>query len=115
KILDEELANPRSLLAEAYRSLCTALQLSSDKGLPKAICITSAGPAEGKSTTCLSVARHFANSGLKVLLIDADLRKPSIHSRLKLDNANGLTNYLTGASTPPELLQATDVPNLAFM
>jgi capsular exopolysaccharide synthesis family protein len=115
KNLEHELANPRSLLAEAYRSLCTALQLSSDKGLPKTILITSAGPAEGKSTTCLSVARYFASIGLKVLLIDADLRKPSLHTKLKLGNASGLTNYLTGVSTPPELLQATDVRNLAFM
>ncbi len=113
--LEQELANPGSLLAEAYRSLCTALQLSSDKGLPKTILVTSAGPSEGKSTTCISLGRHFANVGLKVLLIDGDLRKPSLHTKLKLENANGLTNYLTGASTPPELLQATDVPNLAFM
>jgi capsular exopolysaccharide synthesis family protein len=77
--------------------------------------VTSAGPSEGKSTTCISLARHFANIGLKVLLIDADLRKPSLHSRLKLGNASGLTNYLTGAATPPDLLQETDVPNLAFM
>lgn len=111
----QELTNPRSLLAEAYRSLCTALQLSSDKGLPKTMLVTSAGPSEGKSTTCMSVARHFANIGLKVLLIDADLRKPSLHTKLKLPNIKGLTNYLTGTATPPELLQATDLPNLAFL
>lgn len=113
--LDQELADPRSMLSEAYRSLCTALQLSSDNGLPTTILVTSAGPSEGKSTTCISLARHFANIGLKVLLIDADLRKPSLHSRLKRGNASGLTNYLTGAATPPDLLQETDVPNLAFM
>jgi polysaccharide biosynthesis transport protein len=115
KTLEEELANPRSLLAEAYRSLCTALQLSSDKGLPKTILVTSAGPSEGKSTTCVSLARHFANIGLKVLLIDADLRKPSLYTKLKVGNASGLTNYLTGTATPPELLHATDLPNLAVM
>jgi succinoglycan biosynthesis transport protein ExoP len=63
----------------------------------------------------MSVARHFAKLGLKVLLIDADLRKPSLHTKLKLANSNGLTNYLTGVSTPPQLLQATDLRNLAFM
>jgi capsular exopolysaccharide synthesis family protein len=115
KNLDQELANPRSLLAEAYRSLCTALQLSSDKGLPKTLLVTSAGPGEGKSTTCISLARHFANIGLKVLLLDADLRKPSLHTKLKLGNASGLTNYLTGSASPPEVLQATDLPNLALM
>jgi capsular exopolysaccharide synthesis family protein len=115
KAIEQELINPRSPLSEAYRSLCTALQLSSDKGLPKTILVTSAGAAEGKSTTCLSMARYFATIGLKVLLIDADLRKPSLHAKLQLDNAIGLTGYLTGACAPPEVLQETDVANLAFM
>jgi polysaccharide biosynthesis transport protein len=113
--LEAELADPRSHMSEAYRSLCTALQLSTEKGLPKTMLITSAGPSEGKSTTCLSLARHFANIGLKVLLVDADLRKPSLHTKLNLGNSVGLSNYLTGAAAPPELLQKTDLPNLAFM
>jgi succinoglycan biosynthesis transport protein ExoP len=113
--LEAELADPRSHMSEAYRSLGTALQLSTERGLPKTILITSAGPAEGKSTTCVTLARHFANIGLKVLLVDADLRKPSLHTKLNLDNAIGLTNHLTGAAAPPDLLQKTDVPNLAFM
>ena len=61
------------------------------------------------------LARHFAKVGLKVLLVDADLRKPSLHTKLNLDNAVGLTNYLTGASTPPELFQKTELPNLALL
>jgi polysaccharide biosynthesis transport protein len=113
--LEAELADPRSHVSEAYRSLCTALQFSTDQGLPKTLLVTSAGPAEGKSTTSLTLARHFANVGLKVLLVDADLRKPTLHTKLKRDNESGLTNCLTGASTPPELLQKTDVPNLAFL
>jgi capsular exopolysaccharide synthesis family protein len=113
--LEAELADPRSHMSEAYRSLCTALQLSTESGLPKTLLVTSAGPGEGKSTTSLTVARHFANIGLKVLLIDADLRKPSLHTKLNLGNATGLSSYLTGAAEPPQLLQKTDVPNLAFM
>lgn len=113
--MEAELANPRSGLSEAYRSLCTSLQLSTESGLPKTLLVTSSGPSEGKSTTCVMLARHFANIGLKVLLVDADLRKPSLHTKLKLDNANGLTNYLTGTSTPPELLQKTELPNLALL
>jgi succinoglycan biosynthesis transport protein ExoP len=113
--LDVELADPRSHVSEAYRSLCTSLQLSTESGLPKTLLVTSAGPAEGKSTTCATLARHFANIGLKVLLVDADLRKPSLHTKFKLANASGLTNYLTGGSTPPELLQKTDVANLALL
>ncbi len=113
--LEAELADPRSHLSEAYRSLCTALQLSTERGLPKTILVTSSGPAEGKTTTSLTLARHFANVGLKVLLVDADLRKPSLHIRLALDSGLGLSNYLAGASTPPALLQKTDIPNLAFL
>jgi polysaccharide biosynthesis transport protein len=113
--LEAELADPRSHVSEAYRSLCTSLQLSTESGLPKTLLVTSAGPSEGKSTTCMTLARHFANIGLKVLLVDADLRKPTLHTKLKLDNATGLTNYLTGASTPPELFQKTELPNLALL
>jgi len=115
KTLEEELANPRSHMAEAYRSLCTALQMSTERGLPKTLLVTSAGPGEGKSTTSLTVARHFAHIGLKVLLVDGDLRKPSLHTKLNLDNSTGFSSYLTGAAEPPQLLQKTDVPNLAFM
>ncbi len=113
--LESELADPRSHMAEAYRSLCTALQLSTETGLPKTLLVTSAGPGEGKSTTSMTIARHFAKIGMKVLLVDADLRKPSLHSKLGVENDSGLSSYLTGAAEPPQLLQKTDVPNLAFM
>jgi capsular exopolysaccharide synthesis family protein len=113
--VEEELADPRSGLSEAYRSLCTALQFSSESGLPKTLVVTSAGPSEGKSITSLAIARHFATMGLKVLLIDADLRNPSLHAKLGLDSSVGLSNVLTGASTPPETFQATPIDNLAFM
>jgi polysaccharide biosynthesis transport protein len=112
---DTELANPRSHTSEAYRSLCTALQLATESGLPKTLLVSSAGPGEGKSTTALTIARHFANVGLKVLLVDADMRKPTLHLRLGLENSSGLSNYLTGACEPPDVLQQTDTPNLAFM
>lgn len=115
RTVEAELADPRSHTAEAYRSLCTALQLSTDTGLPKTLLVTSAGPTEGKSTTALTVARHFAKVGLKVLLVDADLRRPSLHSKLNLENSSGLSTYLTGAAEPPQLLRKTDIPNLAFM
>ena len=110
-----ELGEPRSALSEAYRSLCTALQFATENGLPKTLLVTSAGPSEGKSITSLAIARHFAIMGLKVLLVDADLRKPSLHVKLGCDSEPGLSTYLTGACTPPEAFQRTAVPNLAFM
>jgi len=64
------LKDPQSPVSEAYRSLATALQFSTEEGLPRSIAITSAGAGEGKSSTAVALARHFANLGSKVLLID---------------------------------------------
>jgi capsular exopolysaccharide synthesis family protein len=111
----DALSDPRSPISEAYRSFATALQFSTESGLPRSISVTSAGPGEGKSTTVLTIARHFAQMGLRVLLVDADLRKPSLHSKQGLDNSIGFSNFLTGAALPPEVIQKTDYPNLAFM
>ena len=111
----EELADPRSAISEAYRSLATALQFSTEYGLPRSIMVASAGPSEGKSSTALAIARHFATMGMKVLLVDADMRKPSLHTKLGQGNLVGLSNYLTGAATPPQVLQKTDHNNLAFI
>ncbi len=113
--MEEALRDPRSSLGEAHRSLGTALQFSTESGLPRSISITSSGPGEGKSTTAVMIARHFASLGLKVLLVDGDLRKPSLHVKLRRNNSCGLSNYLTGNAVPPELVQKTDNPNLAFM
>lgn len=113
--VEAEIADPSSAISEAYRSLCTALQFSSESGLPRSLFVTSAGPAEGKSYTSIAIAKHFATLGMKVLLVDADLRNPSLHKKLDLDNSIGLSNYLTGACTPPEAFQATSIANLAFM
>ena len=113
--IEQELADPRSALSEAHRSLCTALQFTTENGLPKTLTLTSAGPGEGKSLTSLAIAKHFAAMGRKVLLVDADLRNPSQHIKLGCDNSVGLSNYLTGACTPPEAMQKTEIPTLAFI
>ncbi len=115
KTFAKEFKDPRSAVSEAYRSLATALQFSTATGLPDSISVTSSGPGEGKSTTALALARHFATMGQKVLLVDADLRRPSLHTKLEQDNSIGLSNYLTGSASPPEVIQGTDIKNLAFM
>jgi succinoglycan biosynthesis transport protein ExoP len=112
---EEQIADLRSPLSEAYRSLCTSLQFATDQGLPRTIAVTSAMPGEGKSLTSIAVAKHFASLGRKVLLVDADLRNPSLHQKLNGDNESGLSNYLTGACTPPEVMQKTEIANLAFI
>lgn len=106
---------PRSAFAEAYRSLRTALQFSTSDGVPKSLLVTSSRPAEGKSTTAATLARNFAELGMRVLLIDADLRKPSLHRALGASNERGLTNCLTESAIPPDVFQRSRVPHLTFM
>ncbi|MFY9656110.1 MAG: AAA family ATPase, partial [Methylocystis sp.] len=107
----QALKDPQSVVAEAYRSMAIALQFSTGSGLPRSISVTSSGPGEGKSTTSIAIAQFFAQMGLRVLLVDADLRKPSLHTKLHLRNSVGLSNYLTGSATPPDVLQTTAHPN----
>ncbi|MFO1352890.1 MAG: polysaccharide biosynthesis tyrosine autokinase [Gammaproteobacteria bacterium] len=104
--------NPRSAFAEAYRSVRTALQFATSEGVPKRLLVTSAAAGEGKSTTALSLAIQFAQAGKNVLLIDADLRNPSLHRALHIDGGIGLTNYLAGAAKPADIAKPTAIANL---
>lgn len=96
-------ADTGSAFSEAYRSVRTALQFATDHGVPRALLITSSGPGEGKTTTALVLARNFAQLGKRVLLIEADLRNPSMHRILGLRGHElGLSNLLAGACTLAE-------------
>ena len=114
-IFDSLRKSPLSPISESYRSLRTALQFSTSNGLPKSLVVTSPNPGEGKSTTSVALAVNFALLGMKVLLIDADLRNPSAYRLLKREAERGLTNYLVGGAIAPDLLQETDVSGLCFM
>ena len=93
-------ADPRSAFSEAYRSVRTALQFSTDHGTPRVLLITSPLPAEGKSTTAYTLARNFSQMGKSVLLIEADLRSPSLHRMVPKPHVEkGLSNLLAGSST----------------
>lgn len=90
-----ELANPKSPIAEAYNSLRGALLYSTRAGLPRIIAVTSAQAHEGKTTTSHAIAGGFGRLGMRVLLVDADLRRPAAHVGAGLQNARGLTDLLT--------------------
>lgn len=101
----EALQDLRSAFAEAYRSVRTALQFSTNAGVPKSLLVTSATPMEGKSTTALTIAINFIQLGKSVLLIDADMRNPSQHRSLELSNEKGLSSFLSGVDKPSDVIQ----------
>jgi capsular exopolysaccharide synthesis family protein len=103
---------PKSPLAEAVRSLRTSLIFSTAESAPKIMHVTSPGPGEGKTTIATNVAITFALAGGKVLVVDADLRVPSIHGVFSLPNSLGLTNYLAGDAKPASIAQPTLVQRL---
>jgi len=109
------VANPYSLVGEAYRSFRTALMLSRAGAPPKTILFTSAHSAEGKTVSATNTAAMFAQTGARVLLIDADLRKPRCHRVLALENSSGLTEVLTGTSEVQDVIRTTIVDGLSFM
>jgi len=104
--------DPKSSAAEAYRSLRTALSFSTSSGTPRLLHFTSAVAGEGKTTTAISTAIAFTQIGKVVLVIDADLRNPSLHKELRLTNEVGLTNYLAGDHSPAQIVQKSNVKGL---
>lgn len=100
-----ELADPKSALSESYLTVLSNLAFSTDHGVPRAFMVTSSRPGEGKSTTSLAIATMLARTGKKVLLIDADMRSPSIHQLTTATNVNGLSNYLAGENDWRRLVQ----------
>ena len=103
---------PLSTRAEAYRRVQTNLSYVDATTPARVIVVTSSVPAEGKSTTSISLASTFAESGSSVLLIDSDMRRPSIASTLGLEDAAGLTTALVGRSAMPDLVQRYGVSRL---
>lgn len=105
---------PKSPIAEAYRTLRTNIQFSKIDGELKVIMFTSSGPGEGKSTTIANTAVAMAQSGKEVVLVDCDLRKPVQHRIFGLPN-RGLTNILVEEILAVDLLQQTSVDHLRLL
>lgn len=109
-------SRPQSQMAESYRALRTSLLLTSLGAPPKTILITSALPREGKTTTSINTAIVLAQKGVRVLLVDADLRRPSIHKALGLGPRVGLSNVLTGGATLQQAtVRSSLLPNLYIL
>ncbi|WP_419893020.1 CpsD/CapB family tyrosine-protein kinase [Oceanobacillus kimchii] len=104
--------NPRSPISEQYRTIRTNLQFASVDHEIRSILLTSAGPSEGKSITTANLAIVYAQQGKRVLLVDADLRKPTIHYTFRLDNLRGLSNILVGETSMQDAVESSDVENL---
>ena len=109
------LADIRSGFSEAYYSLRTALQFSTQDGAPISMLVSSARPAEGKSTTAYAVALNLARVGKRVLLVDGDLRNPSMHRVVGVENERGMSNLLSGSSDLAGVVQRTRQENLFFI
>lgn len=110
------LTQPKSQFTEAFRSLRTSLLLATAGQPPKFILFTSATPSEGKTTMASNLACILSQGAARVLLIDADLRRPNIHHRFGLTGKLGLTTVLAGTSTLDEALQhVPEIPNLDIL
>jgi len=107
---------PQSQMAESYRALRTSLLLSNLGAPPKVIMVTSARPQEGKTTTSINTAIVLAQKGVRVLLVDGDLRRPSVHKTLGMGPRSGLSNVLTGSATLQQTITTSPIlPNLFIM
>ena len=106
---------PESKHAEAYRVLRTNVLFSCKDDKMNSIVVVSAGAGEGKSTTAINMATVFAQAGQRVLIVDSDLRRPTLHKILNVSNNLGLTNYLLKQNSLAEVVQTTNVPMMDFM
>ncbi len=111
-IMNEGAESPH---AEAYRVLRTNILFSRKDDKLNTVVVVSAGAGEGKSTTAFNLATIFAQNGARVLVVDSDLRRPTLHKMIDVTNSLGLTNYLLKQNTLDEVIQTTKVPTLHLM
>lgn len=109
----EAVSDPKSELTEAYLSIATSLRFATDHGIPTAFAITSSRPSEGKSTASLGLALTLARQGRRVVLLDCDMRNPSVHKLFGAKNVVGTSNLLAGEDVLARALNETMHPGLS--
>lgn len=109
------LADQRSSATEAYHAVRAGILFSGAERMPKSILFTSSRPGEGKTTSAISTAMIFARTGLKVILVDGDLRDPSLHGLFGIRSGRGLSSVFAGTATVEEVLTDTSEPNLKLI
>jgi len=109
------IAKPGSPAAEAYRTLRASIQLNGAEESPRSVLFTSAGPEEGKSTTLANLGIAAAQAGSRVILVDADLRRPRLHEIFGLQNAEGVASLLTQGAAEDAVAQPTKVTGLRVL
>ena len=112
KVADREprdaILDRKSSLVDAYLAVQANLQFTTEHGVPRSLAVTSTRPAEGKSTTALALATLLTRAHRRVVLVDGDMRSPSVHRLIGVGHENGLSNYLSGSDAVEPLLQPAD-------
>lgn len=111
----DDLTDPKSPLFESYLSTFTHLEFATDHGFPKSLMVTSGRPAEGKTTTSVALALVLARTGRKVVLVDGDMRLPSLHNWVDGNNDRGLSHFLAGDDNWRSLLRPFGQASLMVM
>ncbi|MBL7649160.1 MAG: polysaccharide biosynthesis tyrosine autokinase [Candidatus Hydrogenedentes bacterium] len=104
--------DPKSPISEAYRTLRTNFQFATIKLKPKTVMVTSAVPGEGKTTTAVNLAVTMADRGMRVLIVDTDLRRPNVHRVLRMERGPGLADVLREGLDPKSVIRPTRIENL---
>ena len=106
---------PGSSVAESFRNLRSSLFLRFKEEPLKVIMITSSQPQDGKSFISFNLAASIASVGYKTIILDCDLRRPTLHEKFRIDNSTGLSTYMIHKATLDDIIQKTDIPNLEFI
>ncbi len=107
--------SPGSSIAESFRNLRSSLFLKFRSKPFKVIMVTSSQPGDGKSFIAFNLASSIASVGYKSVIIDCDLRRPTLHNKFKFDNSTGLSNYMVNHTSKEEIINETEIENLSFI